>query len=73
MWYQNIFLFNQNKFVFEEKHFYYLTFFHPVKIPFYYMKFSFNAFLATISGLPILFAKVRILLSLYKLNSSIML
>ena len=33
------------------------------------MNFSFDSFLVTMSGLPFLFAKVRILLAVYKLNS----
>ena len=53
--------------------FYYITFFHPIKIFLYYMNFSFDTFLVTISGLPFLFAKVRILLSVCKLKSSTML
>ena len=73
LWYQNIFLFSQNKFVFKKKRFYYITYFHPIKIFLYYMNFSFDTFLVTISGLPFLFAKVRILLSVCKLKSSTML
>ena len=37
------------------------------------MNFLFDTFLVTISGLPFLFPKVRILLSVYKLNRSTML
>ena len=48
-------------------------FFNPIRIFFYYMKFSFDAFLVTMSGLSFLFAKVRILFTVYKLNSSTML
>ena len=44
--------------------------FYSIKICFYYMNFSFDTFLVTISGLPFLFAKVRISLSVCKLNSS---
>ena len=51
---------------------YYKTFFHPIDIK-YYMNFSFETFLATICGLPLLFAKIRILLSVRKLKSSAML
>ena len=50
--------------------FYYITFFHSIKIFLYYMNFSFDNFLVTISGLPFLFAKVRILLSVCKWKSS---
>ena len=57
---------------FKQKYFYYKLFLHPIKIFFYYMNFSFDTFLVTISGLPFLFAKVRILLSVSKLNSSTM-
>ena len=60
----------QKKFVFKKKYFYYIIFFHPINIFFYYMNFPFDTFLVTISGLPYLFVKVRILLSVYKLNSS---
>ena len=42
------------------------AFFHPIKTFFYYMNFSFDTFLVTISGLPFLFVKVRISLSVYK-------
>ena len=59
-------LFNQNKFVLKKKYFYYITFFHLIKYFFYYMNFSFDTFLVTVSGLPFLFAKIRILLSVYK-------
>ena len=54
----------------QKKYFYCITFFHPIKIFLYYMNFSFDTFLVTISGLPFLFAKVRILLSARKLKSS---
>ena len=73
LWYQNIFLFSQNKFVFKKKRFCYITYFHPIKIFLYYMNFSFDTFLVTISGLLFLFARVRILLSVCKLKSSMML
>ena len=43
-----------------------------LKYFFYYMNFSFYTFLVTISGLPFLFAKVRLLISVYELNSSMM-
>ena len=49
------------------------NFFHPIKIFLYYLSFPFDTFLVTISGLPFLFAKVRILLSVCKLKSSTML
>ena len=95
--YQNIFLFNQNKFVFKkyifiisplfswnQKRFYSVkinfhsvrnifiiyTFFHSSKIYFYYMNFSLNTFLVSVSGLPFVFTKVRILLSVCKLNNN---
>ena len=51
LWYQYIFLFSQNKFVFKKKRFYYITYFHPIKIFLYYMNFSFDTFLVTISDL----------------------
>ena len=44
-----------------------------LKIVLYHMNFPFDTFLVTISGLPFLFAKVRILLSVCKLKSSTML
>ena len=83
-WYQNIFLFNQNKFLFNKIYFHYITlfsitskyifiqsyFFHSSKICFYYTNFSLNTFLVSISGLPFVFTKVRILLSVCKLNKS---
>ena len=106
MSYQNILLFNQNKFTFNQIYlddvkiyfllikinFYSIKYifmrsiyvfiqskqyciqkaifllyniFHPIKY-FFYMNFSFDTFLVTISALPFLFAKGRILLSLYK-------
>ena len=58
---------------YSKKYFYYITFFHPIKIFLYYMSFSFDNFLVTISGLPFLFAKVRILLSVCKLKNNTML
>ena len=69
-WYQNIFSFSQNKFVFSKKHFHYMYFFHSSKIYFYYMNFSLNTFMVNISGLPFVFTKARILLSVCKLNNS---
>ena len=51
----------------KKKRFYYITFFHPIKVFLYYMNFSSDTFLVTISGLPFLFAKARILLSVCKL------
>ena len=50
--------------------FVFLLFFYPIKIYFYYMNFSFDTFLVTMSGLSFLFAKVRILLSVYKSTMS---
>ena len=44
-------------------------FLDPVKI-FFVMNFSFDTFLVIISGPPFLFANVRILLSVYKLNKN---
>ena len=55
--------------LFKNKYFYYITFFNPIKIFFDYINFLFDTFLVTVSGLPFLFSKVRILLSVYKLNS----
>ena len=55
-----------NKFVFKKKYFCYTTFFRPIKIFYYYMNFSFDTFPMTVSGPSFLFAKVRILLSVYK-------
>ena len=69
-WYQNIFSFSQNKFAFSKKYFYHMYLSHSNKIYFYYMNFSLNTFLVSISGLPFVFAKVRILLSVCKLNNS---
>ena len=69
-----IYIFIQSKQIcIQKKYFYYVTFFHPIKTFLYYMSFSFDTFLVTISGLPFLFAKVRILLSVCKLKSSTML
>ena len=56
------FLFSQNKFVLKKKYSCYLNFFHPIKTFFYYMNFSFDTFLVTISGLPFSFAKVSTML-----------
>ena len=69
-WNQNISLLNQNKFVFSKKCFYHVFFFHWSQIFFHCMNFLFNTFLVSISGLPFVFAKVRILLSVCKLNRS---
>ena len=44
--------------------------FHSSKIFFYYMNFSFNISLVSISSFPFVLTKVRILLSACKLNSS---
>ena len=69
-----VYIFIQSKQIFiQKKYFYYITFFHPIKIFLYYMSFSFDNFLVTISGLPFLFAKVRILLSVCKLKNNTML
>ena len=68
----SMFSFNQNKFIFKKKYFCYITFFSIQLNFFYYINFSFDTFLVTISGLPFLFGKVRILLSAYKSNSSTM-
>ena len=46
------------------------TFFHSSKIYFYYMNFLLNIFLVSISGLPFVFTKVKISLSVCKLNNS---
>ena len=77
IWYENTFSFNQNKFVFNEIYFHYITFFHDIKIYFhsikiyfYYMNFSLNTFLVSISGLPFVFTKGRILILVCKLNNS---
>ena len=45
-------------------------FFHSSKLYFYDINFSLNTFLVSISGLPFVFTKVRILLSVFKLNNS---
>ena len=69
--YQDIFSFSQNKSIFSNKHFYHVyIFFHSIKIYFYHMSFSLNTFLVSIAGLPFVFKKVRILLSVCKLNNS---
>ena len=62
--------FNQNKSVFSKKYFYHKYFFHSSKICFYYMNFSLNTILVSISGLRFVFTKIRILLSVCKLNNS---
>ena len=59
--------FKTNLYSKKKKRFYYITFFHPIKVFLYYMNFSSDTFLVTISGLPFLFAKARILLSVCKL------
>ena len=56
-----------------KKCFYYIAFFDPFEIFFCYMNFPFGTFLVTISGLPFLFAKVRILLSVCELKNRTML
>ena len=56
----------------KKKTFLLYNFFHPIKIFSYYLSFPFDTFLVTISGLPVLFEKVRILLSVCKLKSSTM-
>ena len=70
--YQNTFSFSQSKFVFNKKHFYYIYiyFFHLSRKYFCYINFSLNIFLVNIFGLPFVFKKVRILLSVCKLNNS---
>ena len=45
-------------------------FFHSSKVYFYYMNFLLNTFLVSISDLPFVFIKVRILLSVCKLNNN---
>ena len=82
---QNKFLFNKIylydikiyfyliKNLYSKKYFCYLTCFHPIKYFFDYVNFSLNTFLVTVSGLPFLSAKVRILLSVCKLKSIMML
>ena len=57
----------------KKKCFCYIAFFHPFEIFFCYINFPFDTFLVAISGLPFLFAKVRILLSVCKLKNSTML
>ena len=79
-WYQNIFLFKQNKF---EGIFYYITFFIIYKEIYLCIflslikqdfsdcvNFSFNPALVSIFGLPFVFIKVRVLLSVCKFISS---
>ena len=51
----------------------YIYIFHPIKTFPYYMNFSLHTALMIVSDLPFLFAKVRILPSVYKWNSSTML
>ena len=41
--YQNLFLFSQNKFGFDKKHFDHILFYHSNKIYFFSMNFSFNS------------------------------
>ena len=48
--YQNICSFSQNKFVFIKKYFHHIYFFHSSKRYFYYMNFSWNTFLVSISS-----------------------
>ena len=69
-WYQNIFSFSQNKSVFSKKYFYHKYFFHSSKICFYYMNFLLNTILVSISDVPLVFTKIRILLPVCKLNNS---
>ena len=71
-WYQNIFSFSQNNLRSVRNIFTIYTFFHSSKIYFYFMNFLLNTFLVSISGLPFAFAKIRILLSVCKLNNSTM-
>ena len=47
-----------------------IYFFHSSKIYFHYINFSLNTFLVSMSGLPFVFTKVRILLSVCKLNNN---
>ena len=47
-----------------KKYFYHITFSRSSKIYFYAINFSFNTFLVSISGLPFVFTKNRILLSI---------
>ena len=56
---KNIFMQPKQICIEKKKRFYYITFFHPIKIFLYYMNFSFDNFLVTVSGLLFLFAKVR--------------
>ena len=46
-----------------------LIFFYSSKMFFYYMSFSFNTFLVSTSGLPFVFTKIRIFISINKLSS----
>ena len=62
-WCQKYFLFNQNKSAFNKKYLYHILFSHSSKMYFYYMNFPFSTFLGSISGLPFVSMKVRILLS----------
>ena len=52
--------------LYSKRNIFVITFFHPVKIFFYYMNFSFDTFLVTITGLSFLFAKIGILFSVYE-------
>ena len=70
---KNIFMQPKQICIEKKKRFYYITFFHPIKIFLYNMNFSFDTFLLTISGLQFLLAKIRILLSVCKLKRSTML
>ena len=62
-WCQKYFLFNQNKSAFNKKYLYHILFSHSSKMYFYYKNFPFSTFLGSISGLPFVSMKVRILLS----------
>ena len=58
-WYQNIFSFSQKNLYSVSNIFIIYIFFHSSKIYFYYMNFSLNTFLVSISGLPFVFKKVE--------------
>ena len=70
-WYQNLFLLNQNKFLFSKKHFYHTSLFIQAKLFFFfYLNFPFNTFLLNISDTPFVITKIRISLSACNLNNS---
>ena len=70
-WYQKIYFHSVKINLYAVRIFlsYIYIFFIQVKC-FYYMNFSLNTFLVSTSGLPFVFTKVRILLSVCKLNNS---